>query len=171
MGFFALEPSQEAGAKTSSNISRKSPQFVSRLCVGTPNTDKREQRLSLCDDVFSFKTQREKLLNYKHQEIQINIFFQCQTREALRDAYTILVVKQLGEIKKHVISKEVRFREVIWGYAGHSSRIVYLYGMNCLRSLEPCDHGFEPRLRDGSLVFVLCVYFLCLCTDRGLATS
>jgi hypothetical protein len=53
-------------------------------------------------------------------------------------------------------------------WAGHSGRAVW--GMNCPRSLEHWNRGFEPHSRHGCL----CAFILCLCCSvcsSGLATE
>jgi hypothetical protein len=54
--------------------------------------------------------------------------------------------------------------------ADHSGRAVW--GMNCLRSFERWDLGFESRSRHGCLYYVqlFCVCVV-LCVSRGLATG
>jgi hypothetical protein len=66
-----------------------------------------------------------------------------------------------------LISRRSQYLYCIASYAEHSSRAVC--DMNCLRSLERWDHGFESHSRHGCLycVRLFCVYVLRV--GRGLA--
>jgi hypothetical protein len=73
------------------------------------------------------------------------------------------------------LSKTERSNQgLIWGTipscADHSSRAVW--GMNCVRSLEGWDRGFESHSRHGCL-YRVCLFCVCvvLCVGSGLATG
>jgi hypothetical protein len=61
------------------------------------------------------------------------------------------------------------FVALYWNEADHSGRAAE--GMNCFRSLQRWDRGFESRSRLGC---VYCVRLFCVCVlrvDTGLATA
>jgi hypothetical protein len=58
---------------------------------------------------------REKLRTSRGRETQTNIFFQGQTREAIRNLYKVLVGKDHEEIKNYVDDNKVNFRDIICG--------------------------------------------------------
>jgi hypothetical protein len=65
--------------------------------------------------------------------------------------------------KKHESTDLIKFVPCNDQFADHSGRTVW--GINCLRSLEHWDHGFESHSRYG------CLRLFCVCVSSGLATD